>query len=67
VGSAKTFRRFDPDQILLMPPSLDEWLPEGHLARFVAELVDEVLDLSAVYADYGSHGRGSRPAVGWWR
>jgi hypothetical protein len=43
VGSAKTFRRFDPDQILLMPPSLDEWLPEGHLARFVAELVDEVL------------------------
>jgi transposase len=52
VGRAKTFRRFDPDQILLMPPSLDEWLPEGHLARFVAELVDEALDLSAVYADY---------------
>jgi transposase len=38
--------------MLLMPPSLDEWLPQGHLARFVAELVDEVLDLSAVYADY---------------
>src|SRR5688500_18962296 len=36
-----------------MPPSLNEWLPEDHLARFVAELVDEVLDLSAVYADYG--------------
>lgn len=35
-----------------MPPSLDEWLPEGHLARFVAELVGEALDLSAVYADY---------------
>jgi transposase len=52
VGSAKTFRRFDPDQILLMPPSLDEWLPDGHLARFVAELVGEALDLSAVYADY---------------
>jgi transposase len=46
------FRRFDPDQILLMPPSLDEWLPQDHLARFVAELVDEVLDLSAIYADY---------------
>jgi transposase len=42
----------EPDQILLMPPSLNEWLPEGHLARFVAELVDEVLDLSAVYDDY---------------
>jgi len=52
VGSAKTFRRFDPDQILLMPPSLDEWLPDGHLARFVAELVGEALDLSVVYADY---------------
>jgi transposase len=52
VGSAKTFRRFDPDQILLLPPSLDEWLPDGHLARFVAELVGEALDLTAVYADY---------------
>jgi hypothetical protein len=52
VGGVKTFRRFDPDQILLMPPSLDEWLPDGHLARFVAELVGEALDLSAVYADY---------------
>src|SRR5918912_50135 len=36
-----------------MTPSLNEWLPEDHLARFVAELVDQVLDLSAVYADYG--------------
>jgi transposase len=52
VGVGKTFRRFDPDQILLMPPSLDEWLPEDHLARFVAELVDEVLDLSAIHASY---------------
>jgi transposase len=52
VGGAKTFRRFDPDQVLLLPPSLDEWLPEGHLARFVAELVGEALDLSAVYAGY---------------
>ena len=52
MGSAKTFRRFDPDQILLLPPSLDEWLPDGHLARFVAELVGEALDLSALYGDY---------------
>jgi transposase len=52
VGGEKTFRRFDPDQILLLPPSLDEWLPDGHLARFVAELVGEALDLSAVYAGY---------------
>jgi hypothetical protein len=53
VGVGKTFRAFDPDQILLMLPSLNEWLPEDHLARFVAELVDQVLDLSAIYADYG--------------
>jgi len=35
----KTFRRFDPGQQFLLPPSLDEWLPQGHLARFVAGLV----------------------------
>ena len=45
VPVSKTFRAFAPDQMLLLPPSLDEWLPEDHLARFVAELVDEVLDL----------------------
>jgi hypothetical protein len=28
----RTFRAYDPDQVLLLPPSLDEWLPEGHLA-----------------------------------
>ena len=49
---AKTFRPYDPHQILLLPPSLDEWLPERHLARFVSELVEEALDLSAVRAAY---------------
>lgn len=34
------------------PPSLDDWLPQDHLARFVADLVDEVLDLGPVLADY---------------
>jgi transposase len=48
----KTFRPFEPNQVLLMPPSLDEWLPADHVARFVAELVDDVLDLSGVYAEY---------------
>jgi transposase len=61
MGRGKTFRRFDPDQMLLMPPSLEEWLPEGHLARFVAELVDEVLDLSAIYADYAEASGGYPP------
>src|SRR5882762_1742 len=56
----KTFRAFAPDQMLLMPPSLDEWLPEDHLARFVAELVDEVLDLGPVLASY-TEKRGFPP------
>ncbi|MEU6318144.1 IS1182 family transposase [Streptomyces sp. NPDC047009] len=56
----KTFREFDPHQVLLLPPSLDEWLPEDHLARFVAELVDEVLDLGPVLADY-TEKRGYPP------
>ncbi|WP_425556062.1 IS1182 family transposase [Kitasatospora nipponensis] len=56
----KTFRVFDPHQVLLLPPSLDDWLPEGHLARFVADLVDEVLDLSPVLADY-TEKRGYPP------
>jgi transposase len=37
-----------------LPPSLDEWLGEDDEARFVSEIVDDVLDLSAVYASYGS-------------
>jgi transposase len=53
----KAFRVFDPDQGLLLPPSLDDWLPGEHLARFIAELVDEHLDLSRVRAAY-TEGRG---------
>ncbi len=56
----KTFRPFEPDQILLLPPSLDEWLPDDHLARFVAEVVDNALDLSPIYADY-TEPRGYPP------
>ena len=56
----KTFRPFQPDQIFLVPPSLDEWLPQDHLARFIADVVDEHLDLSAFYADY-CEGRGAPP------
>lgn len=56
----KTFRAFDPDQDLLLPPSLDEWLPADHLARFIADLVDEHLDLSRIHAAY-AEGRGAPP------
>jgi len=56
----KVFRPFDPGQVLLLPPSLDEWLPADHLARFVAEIVDSGLDLSAIYAGY-TEARGFPP------
>jgi hypothetical protein len=47
----RTFRAFVPDQMLLLPPSLDEWLPQDdHLVRFVMDLVDEILDLSPILA-----------------
>ena len=43
------FVPYEPDQALLFPPSLDDWLPAGHLARFVSETVDQ-LDLEPFYA-----------------
>ena len=55
----KTFRPYQPDQLLLLPPSIQEWLPEGHLARFVSEVVDE-LDLSKIEARYDEE-RGYPP------
>ena len=49
----KTFRRYDPEQVLLLSPVLSEWLPEGHLADFVSDLVESgALDLSAIYDSY---------------
>jgi|SRR5579875_801221 len=53
VGEEKTFRPYDPDQVLLMVPVLQEWVPEGDLAHFVFELVESgTLDLSAIYDSY---------------
>jgi hypothetical protein len=37
---AKVFRPHGPDQLLLLPPAFGDWLPEGHLARFVSDVVD---------------------------
>jgi transposase len=56
---AKTFRPYDPDQLLVLPPSLREWLPEDHLVYFVSDLVEQ-LDLSAIYAAY-TEERGYPP------
>lgn len=55
---SKSFRTCDLDQPFLLPPSLQDWLPENHLARFIAELSNG-LDLSEIYGFYGRRdGRG---------
>jgi transposase len=54
---AQNFVVCDRDQELLLPPSLREWLPEGHLAWFVIDAVAQ-LDLSAFYAAYRPDGHG---------
>ncbi|MFT7646262.1 MAG: transposase [Candidatus Poriferisodalaceae bacterium] len=51
-GTAKTFRSYGQGQSFLLPPSLDDWLPDGHTAWFVSEVVDDMLDLTAVYGSY---------------
>ena len=57
---AKTYRPYVPEQDLLLPPSLREWLPEDHLAFFVSDLIDQ-LDLSAVTSGYEDEERGYPP------
>ena len=53
VGEEKTFRAYDPGQVLLMAPVLQEWIPEGDLAHFVSDLVESgTLDLQAIYDSY---------------
>src|SRR3954452_3060581 len=54
---AQNFLGCDREQELLLPPSLREWLPEGHLAWFMIDAVAE-LDLSAFYAGYRADGHG---------
>ena len=54
---AHNFLACDREQELLLPPSLREWLPEGHLAWFVIDAVAQ-FDLSAFYAGYRADGHG---------
>jgi transposase len=57
---AKTYRPYAPEQALLLPPRLREWLPEHHLAYFVSDLIDQ-LDLSAILTVYEDEERGYPP------
>ena len=57
----KSFRPYKVDQHLLLPLDLRDWLPEGHLALFVSDVVDS-LDLSAIFDAYeAGDGRGRPP------
>jgi len=57
MGVAVNLRSGDVDQLMLMPPSVRDWLPEDHLAFFVLDTVAE-LDLAEFFAAYRADGRG---------
>ncbi|MFO0874780.1 MAG: transposase [Phycisphaerales bacterium] len=54
------FRPYEPDQHLLLPPSLREWLPGGHLSHFVSDTVDQ-LDLGPILSWYRGREQGNLP------
>jgi len=59
--NADIFEPYDPDQDYLFPPSPRDWVPEGHLAHFISDTVDQ-LDLSPLFAKYEGreNGRGQK-------
>src|SRR3982074_1991665 len=56
----KSYRAYLPEQDLLLPPSLREWLPENYLVYFVRDVIGN-LNLSALGAVYGDEQRGQPP------
>lgn len=57
---SKTYRQYEPRQSFLLPPSPLEWLPEGHLAYFVLDVIEQ-LDLKEITAYYEREKRGYPP------
>lgn len=57
---SKKFRPWQVDDVLLLPPSVTDFVPAGHFSHFVRDLVREQLDLSAISGDYGED-RGYPP------
>ena len=63
VAAMRNFRQVDRTTGFLLPPSVDEWLPERHLARFIVEVIEH-LDLSAMVKAYRGSGSASyHPSV----
>ena len=57
---SKTYLPYDPEQQLLLPQALQEWLPEDHPAYFISDIVDQP-DLSEITARYEQERRGGSP------
>ncbi len=55
-----SYRPYEPEQEMLLPASLQDWLPKGHLAYFIGDTVD-ALDLNAFYARYAGGGSRNQP------
>ncbi len=55
----QNFQDYNPNQILMFPPDLHDWLPDDHLAYFIMDVVQQ-LDLSAIEQSY-DHRKGGRP------
>lgn len=51
------FEPYEPDQAHLLPPAPRDWLPEGHLAHFVSDTIDQ-LDLSPFFERYAARASG---------
>lgn len=56
----KRYKTYEPEQSILFPPNIKDWLPEDHLANFVSDVVDQ-LELSAIEAVYEKDLRGQPP------
>lgn len=57
---AANYLPYDPQQMLLLPEAIQDWLPEGHLAHFISDTVDQ-LDLKAFHARYEQDGPRNQP------
>ena len=56
----RTFKPYTPNQTYLLPPNMSDWLPAGHLALFISDVVDQ-LDLKLIYASYEEGGDRGQP------
>ena len=58
----QTFKPCERDQLFLLPPNMREWLPEGHLAYFILDVVEQ-MDLSEILQHYQKNEDGTFKAA----